>query len=563
MGDQVHTEVVTDVVFLGSLMERIAKGRVRVPEFQRPFVWRQQDVHDLLDSVFQGFPIGSILVWETDKNIVSASNFGPIPIPQPLYGSGRIDYVLDGQQRLSALFGTLHLPDEPHVINTQIDWRVYFDLEALEFLREPRGGATAQYFPVASLLNTVGFINAAVSITKRIKDERQQLRWLNAAERLAKAFRDYKLPLIRIRETDLNGAVTVFARLNRRGRRISHDQMVSALTYQEGKFHLAEKLDHFQDELSRKGFGNLNRVFLLRSVLAALDQDIYAKDWGKLVVREDVLTQLPDGFESATKGVNRALEFLKNLGVTSDRLLPYGLQLVLLGEFFRLCQSPCPEVKHLLQRWFWVTSFTGWFGAVSTTRVTRALLEIRQLARGEESVFSEVDLNETALPFPDRFDGKSARVRALLLYLTSLKPRSLAIHNRKELPKLNTGRLFSSLGPKALGYLLYNPKETEYSSIPANRMFADENISGNIFEHLTGLPDGILWRLLPSHGFVDESVPESIRALRSSDPRMFIKIRKESLIHGERQFMDDQKVKLPEILTGDTIADSDTSDFAE
>ena len=58
------------------------------------------------------------------------------------------------------------------------------------------------------------------------------------------------------------------------------DEMVSALTYREGEFHLANKLDEFKEELAWKGFGNLDRVLLLRSVLAALGRDIYAKGLG-------------------------------------------------------------------------------------------------------------------------------------------------------------------------------------------------------------------------------------------------------------------------------------------
>ena len=57
--------------------------------------------------------------------------------------------------------------------------------------------------------------------------------WLDEADRLASAFRDYQIPLVHIREANLDSAVTVFARLNRTGRKMTADQMVSALTYQE------------------------------------------------------------------------------------------------------------------------------------------------------------------------------------------------------------------------------------------------------------------------------------------------------------------------------------------
>ena len=79
-----RTEVVPEVVFLGKLVERIAAGKIRVPRFQRAFVWKQTDLHALLDSVLRGFPIGSILVWDTEETIATTGRVGPVEVdPRP------------------------------------------------------------------------------------------------------------------------------------------------------------------------------------------------------------------------------------------------------------------------------------------------------------------------------------------------------------------------------------------------------------------------------------------------------------------------------------------------
>ena len=412
-GKRSRTEVVPEVVFLGKLVERISAGKIRVPRFQRAFVWKQADLHALLDSILRGFPIGSILVWDTEENIESSERIGPVAMsPHP---GGMVGYLLDGQQRVSTLIGTLRLTDGMDHTMYEVDWRVYCNLDTLEFHRAPHAERLGpRHFPVSSLLNTVGFFEACRRIEAGVDDPGTQRRWLEEADRLANAFRDYQLPLIHIREADLDSAVAVFARLNRTGRKIAADEMVSALTYQKGEFHLAQKLSEFKDELDRVRFGNLDRVFLLRSVLAALGRDIYAKDWADLMVKPEVREKLPDAFESAAAGIRSALEYLRERGVTSDRLLPYGLQLVMLGEFFRLCPQPATAVVELLDRWFWVTSFTGWFGRVNTAQAELALSEIRSLAKGTGTGFSVVDLAAPAQPFPARFDGRSARVRAFL-----------------------------------------------------------------------------------------------------------------------------------------------------
>ena len=155
---QVRTEVVPEVVFLGKLVERVAAGKIRVPRFQRPFVWKQGDLYQLLDSVLRGFPIGSILVWDTENVIETTERVGPVEVRPP--PDGLVGYLLDGQQRISTLVGTLQLPEDADPIADQVDWRVYCDLENRQFLRISDVGADPQYFPVRSLLNTAGFFAA-------------------------------------------------------------------------------------------------------------------------------------------------------------------------------------------------------------------------------------------------------------------------------------------------------------------------------------------------------------------------------------------------------------------
>ena len=553
---QKRTEVVPEVVFLGKLVESVAAGKIRVPKFQRAFVWKQPDLSALLDSVLRGFPIGSILVWDTETEIESSPRIGPVEIrPRP---EGLVGYLLDGQQRVSTLVGTLRLSTDKDPVAEQIDWRIYYDLDSREFapLRKRAEPPEPRYFPVRNLLNTAGFIDACRRIQRKVDDDRRAQAWLDEADRLASAFRDYQLPLIKIREADIESAVTVFARLNRTGRKMAADEMVSALTYQEGenRFSLAEAMNEFKSELRKKGFGNLDRVFLLRSVLAALELDIYAKDWGAtLMVKPEVQEELPQAFAAAAQGIRLALDLLENLGVVSDRLLPYGLQLVLLGEFHRLCPEPARDAVALLKRWFWVTSFTGWFGGVNTAQAKRALEEIRDLARGTSAEFHEVDLDAPAQPFPDRFDARSARVRAFLLYLASLRPRSLRGRDGRE---LDPGGLLSRLGTHAVGYVWSDPKPKDLVSRPENRMFVDDDHTGQAIGALEELDDDILETLLPTHGFP----ADCIGRLRSRNQAGLLNARLTALIAGEREFMAKREVKPPTEQTAGTIADSDTSE---
>ena len=307
-------EGVTETVPLGRLVERVVAGRIRVPKFQRNFVWKQDDLHQLLDSILQGFPIGSILIWETEERVETTTRFGPIEIgPRP---NGTISYLLDGQQRMSTLVGTLRLPEEADTIVDDVDWRVYCNLESLGFERAATTKPEPQYFPVRNLLDTSRFFAACQRIEEQTEDKEQSRRWIDEADRLANAFRDYQLPVVNIHEADLDSAVTVFARLSSTGRRMAADELATALTYRKGRFHLAGELDTLKEELAIEGFADLDRTLVLRSVLAALDKNIYARDWATLVSRPDVRERLPEAFDTATRGLMRAIGFLKELGVT-------------------------------------------------------------------------------------------------------------------------------------------------------------------------------------------------------------------------------------------------------
>ena len=81
------------------------EGDIKIPAFQRGFVWKQNQVIDLLDSIYNDYPIGSILLWNSNDRLKSSRNIGGFEIPER-DDQYPVNYVLDGQQRLSAIYGT-------------------------------------------------------------------------------------------------------------------------------------------------------------------------------------------------------------------------------------------------------------------------------------------------------------------------------------------------------------------------------------------------------------------------------------------------------------------------
>ncbi len=94
-----------------SLVEMVAGNELVLPAMQRPFVWQEERILRLMDSLLRQFPLGALLVWETDESqryrpFTKDAVSGEQPLVNfPEAGAGRrLKYVLDGQQRLTSLY---------------------------------------------------------------------------------------------------------------------------------------------------------------------------------------------------------------------------------------------------------------------------------------------------------------------------------------------------------------------------------------------------------------------------------------------------------------------------
>ena len=86
---------------LSKLMDDIEMGEIGLPDIQRPFVWKNSKVRDLFDSMYQGYPVGYLLFWETDaeKGVKQIGSHSHQRAPHLL--------IVDGQQRLTSLFAVM------------------------------------------------------------------------------------------------------------------------------------------------------------------------------------------------------------------------------------------------------------------------------------------------------------------------------------------------------------------------------------------------------------------------------------------------------------------------
>jgi uncharacterized protein with ParB-like and HNH nuclease domain len=86
-----------------ALFVEIDTGQIKLPMFQREFVWDKEQSAKLIDSILKGFPIGTFIFWKTRDELRSYKEVGNYRLPETPKGD-YVQYILDGQQRITSLY---------------------------------------------------------------------------------------------------------------------------------------------------------------------------------------------------------------------------------------------------------------------------------------------------------------------------------------------------------------------------------------------------------------------------------------------------------------------------
>ncbi|RYZ37254.1 MAG: DUF262 domain-containing protein [Myxococcaceae bacterium] len=330
------------------LLDRVRRGEVRIPDFQRPLRWTADDVRDLLDSVYRGYPIGTLLFWRREAPASSVS-FGPVRIDAPSTSQGL--WAVDGQQRVTALAGVLLHPAYADEVGRD-DFHLYFDLETEELL-PPSGNAAppAHWLPMNEVLDSESLLNWL----NRYPDREAHPEHIRAAIRLGKAIREYQVPAYVVDTNDEKVLRIIFKRLNTAGRPLTDEEVFNALYV--GSRSLS--LESVTQGLRELGFGAVPESLLLRAVLAVRGLD-FTRGYQQQLNQDDDFTET---VQRTDRALRDAIVFLKrDAFIPHLKLLPSPENsLVLLTRFFQLHPEPSPRSRELLSRWFWRhVVFGGW-----------------------------------------------------------------------------------------------------------------------------------------------------------------------------------------------------------
>ncbi|HVO60495.1 MAG TPA: DUF262 domain-containing protein [Terriglobales bacterium] len=407
-------DIAPSAVKIDKLLHRMEEGEIKVPAFQRGFVWKQAQVIDLLDSIYNDFPIGSILLWNSHERLKS-SNIGGFAIPErePSYP---VNYVLDGQQRLSALYGVFCknrqlTTDEKYKVDPAI-FELYFDIDEDKFVAEAERIAFGSYLKMSCLFSTKDFLNAVQSLDS----ER-----MGRAERLLSKFSNYEVPVIVTSKRNKGDVGTIFERINNTGTKLTTFDLMIAWTWSED-FHLREKIDEILDILDQKGYGETDEKIVLQCLSSIVKQTVRTKD---------ILSLEPDEVKANIDKLQDALEktvdFLATeLKVLSGDFLPQSHQIIPIAYFFSQVNTPTADQCDVVRKWFWRTSFSLRYAGATDLRLNQDIALFHRLAKYKIERLDEFELpltEKTLIQTP--FARTNVYTRSFLLLLGQLQPRNL------------------------------------------------------------------------------------------------------------------------------------------
>jgi len=401
---------------VNELVGMIERGELRLPEMQRRYVWRASRVRDLLDSLYRGYPSGSILVWETDQEQPTRD----LAVDQQDSPFAGHKLLLDGQQRLTSLSAVLR-GKTVKVRGRKREIDILFNLEhpdgpgdftevvsdeEPQFLDDDEVEENGDLFEddgdeagLQERLNRMTFVVANktlaqkpnwVSVTKVFKSSDTEIlkaagvtgfddpRYAKYAERLKRLRGICEYPYtmhVLPRDLSYEEVAEIFVRVNSLGVKLRGSDLALAQITARWPNSL-KLLEAFQEECEEYWM-TLDLGLLVRAMV------VFASGQSRFeVVRNLSVKALQEGWEKAKKGLRFAINFLKtNADIEDESLLSSPLFFIAIAYFSQAKNEHLSnEDERGLLYWLYVANARGRYSRGSTESLLDA--DLATIRRG-------------------------------------------------------------------------------------------------------------------------------------------------------------------------------------
>jgi len=428
-----------------------------IPEIQREFVWDRKRVANLFDSIWRQLPIGTLLIWETDSSRRHLLRTVQQALPAHRDHNKHIWFIIDGQQRLAALYRAVEGGVVKNYNGQEINFDQLcfvfdkrFDPCRFGFVRKPQNGL---HVPVKEILlpNWRRHVRRMVNQQKFYEIEKFR-------DRLQK----YSVPVVFVDTTDLGEVRETFLRINSGGLRISKADRAFS---RAARLDMRRLVKELRAELTH-GFNEIDPVVIQASVAVMRGQkEVSGSAIEKVLASLEeeeikggtVSKEFSRSWRRIRNAIAKSVDYLCNeMKVINRSFLPSDNIIPVLSYFFytnNLAQ-PTSRQRREIRKWFWGTGVAGRYSGRGYYQNIRKDLDfMRRLASNKQGTFflsermPKADVKTTDYSYP------SSLTSSYLLMLCLRGPKYL--ENGSQIPLKETSSVSNRkdkhhIFPKAL-----------------------------------------------------------------------------------------------------------------
>lgn len=420
MGKELFDNIPSKVA---DLLSDVKNGRIGLPDLQRPFVWKDNKVRELLDSMMKGYPIGYIMLWASPDDY---ENTGHIGKNEKVYKRPD-DLVIDGQQRLTALLAAMYgvtIKDKDY---KERKIRISFNPLTREFAvwtqayeRNPEWiSEISSVFSADQEHNISKFRKAFIKSANESREKNGEAMLTEDEEDLIEEnINDllnlgiYSLPTLKINsKADEEDVADIFVRVNSGGQNLTEKNFIETLiAVYDNDVH--DKINQFCAESRIPANGtSYNQILLVdpshlirmavgvgfrRARLRYAYMLLRGKNLktGEITqsVREDNLEIFKNSLDVVTNLNNwhafmnlfATAGYLKGGFVASSNAVVFSYVLHLIGKYDY--KVPSVDLQKIIRKWIFMSTITGFYTGSTETEVEKQFADLRDVHNADEFV---------------------------------------------------------------------------------------------------------------------------------------------------------------------------------
>lgn len=446
---------------LASLLSDVERGNIKIPVFQRQYIWTDEQIIGLLDSIYRGYPVGSLLMWSTKEELKHERNVGGFKLPNTPEDYP-VNYILDGQQRLTTLYGVFHSDSNTSDPDLADRFNICY-LPDDDVFSHHKAAADKDKIHLNTILDTTRLLAELPKFNDVHKSR---------IAKVTEAFKDYEFPIVTIKERNNKEVCSIFQRINSSGTPLSNLELLTAWTWSD-QFDLRREISELLDSLSDKGYEQIDQSLLLRMLASLTYGSIDSDD----LVDVDP-TVLVNGMKTLKKAIWASVDFLEGqLKIKNVIFLPFPIMLIPIVNFYALIPHPNADQLTQIRKWFWQCALTLRYKAGTNRLVLEDLTKIKNLEQGGKP-FDTASLVVKNDLFNSTWRINSSAAKSALCLMAQLHPRSFLTGSEVDLGSVLSAynaRQFHHIYPK--GFLASKGVSFHEANVISNICFlsASEN----------------------------------------------------------------------------------------